>query len=187
LPENVDWSLHTSSRLWKTVSIGSFSCRREQGEGCTSKELTGSSISPTTSHRHVPALIFRIMSTKARAFQEACRIRRLEAHGLSHTRTLASGTPARLQRLSVDQLKSSSKARSIQQRLPRAPCRHASSAPGHRGRAITVTSDDGRYHWNQLSTGEKAARGTQQTFNFVLVSLGLIGTVGAIDSVGAFD
>ncbi|EHY60956.1 Mitochondrial import inner membrane translocase subunit tim21 [Exophiala dermatitidis] len=44
-------------------------------------------------------------------------------------------------------------------------------------RAISVTSDDGRYNWSELSTGEKAARGTQQMFNFLLVSLGLVGTI----------
>lgn len=44
-------------------------------------------------------------------------------------------------------------------------------------RAITVTSDDGRYHWSELSTGEKAARSTQQSFNFLFVSAGAVGTV----------
>lgn len=44
-------------------------------------------------------------------------------------------------------------------------------------RAITVTSDDGRYHWSELSTGEKAARGTQQSFNFVFVTAGAVGTI----------
>ena len=44
-------------------------------------------------------------------------------------------------------------------------------------RAVTVTSDDGRYDWGELSTGEKAARTTQQTFNLLLVAAGLGGTV----------
>lgn len=44
-------------------------------------------------------------------------------------------------------------------------------------RAITVTSDDGRYHWSELSTGEKAARTTQQSFNFVFVTAGAVGVV----------
>jgi hypothetical protein len=57
------------------------------------------------------------------------------------------------------------------------PRRSASTSSGPSRRAITVTSDDGRYDWKDLSTGEKAARGTQQTFNFALVSLGLVGTV----------
>lgn len=44
-------------------------------------------------------------------------------------------------------------------------------------RSITVTSDDGRYHWSELSTGEKAARSTQQSFNFLFVTAGAVGTV----------
>jgi mitochondrial import inner membrane translocase subunit TIM21 len=61
--------------------------------------------------------------------------------------------------------------------------RHASTSSGPSRRAVTVTTDDGRYSWNELSRGEKAARGTQQTFNFLLVSLGLAGTVKALLSV----
>lgn len=53
---------------------------------------------------------------------------------------------------------------------------HKSSSRPTR-RAITVTSDDGRYHWSELSTGEKAARSTQQSFNFLFASAGAIGTV----------
>ena len=44
-------------------------------------------------------------------------------------------------------------------------------------RAITVTTDDGRIDWGDLSTGEKAARTTQQSFNFLLVAAGAAGTV----------
>lgn len=44
-------------------------------------------------------------------------------------------------------------------------------------RAITLTTDDGRHAWNELSTGEKVVRSTQQSFNFALVSAGAIGTV----------
>ena len=51
---------------------------------------------------------------------------------------------------------------------------------------ITVVNDDGRVQWKDLSRGEKAARTTQQTFNFGLVILGFIMTVrhkpGMIDS-----
>lgn len=47
-------------------------------------------------------------------------------------------------------------------------------------RAITLTSDDGRYSWNQLSTGEKVIRSTQQSFNMVLVSAGAIGSVSRV-------
>lgn len=44
-------------------------------------------------------------------------------------------------------------------------------------RAITVTTDDGRYDWSDLSTREKAARTTQQSFNFVFVTAGAVATV----------
>ena len=42
---------------------------------------------------------------------------------------------------------------------------------------ITVVSDDGRVQWKDLSRGEKAARTTQQTFNFGLILLGFVMTV----------
>lgn len=53
--------------------------------------------------------------------------------------------------------------------------RNASTKPTRR--AITVTTDDGRYHWSELSTGEKAARSTQQSFNFLFATAGAVGTV----------
>ena len=42
---------------------------------------------------------------------------------------------------------------------------------------ITVVNDDGRVRWKDLSSGEKAARTAQQTFNFGLVLLGFVMTV----------
>ena len=51
-----------------------------------------------------------------------------------------------------------------------------SSSTSHR-RQITVTGDDGRVPWWELSTKEKAVRGTQQTFNFAIVLAGAAGTV----------
>lgn len=42
---------------------------------------------------------------------------------------------------------------------------------------VTVVNDDGRVQWKDLSRGEKAARTTQQTFNFGIVLAGLLGTV----------
>src|SRR5437763_1629168 len=42
---------------------------------------------------------------------------------------------------------------------------------------ITITSDDGRVRWGELSAREKAARTTQQTFNFLTVLAGLVATV----------
>ena len=45
---------------------------------------------------------------------------------------------------------------------------------------VTVRNDDGRVQWKDLSVGEKAARTTQQTFNFGVVFLGLGMTVGCL-------
>lgn len=44
-------------------------------------------------------------------------------------------------------------------------------------KAVTVTNDDGRVPWNDLTRGEKAARTTQQTFNWGIVLAGATGTV----------
>ncbi|CRG91414.1 Mitochondrial import inner membrane translocase subunit tim21 [Talaromyces islandicus] len=45
---------------------------------------------------------------------------------------------------------------------------------------ISVISDDGRYRWGELSGGEKVARATQQSFNFLIVALGVVMTGGVI-------
>lgn len=50
--------------------------------------------------------------------------------------------------------------------------------PIARRRAVTVVNDTGRVPWQQLSFGEKAARTTQQSFNFGLVLLGVVATGG---------
>ena len=42
---------------------------------------------------------------------------------------------------------------------------------------VTVRNDDGRIQWGDLTVGEKAARTTQQTFNFGVILLGLGMTV----------
>lgn len=42
---------------------------------------------------------------------------------------------------------------------------------------ISVMSDDGRYKWAELSGKEKVARATQQSFNFVIVIVGVVMTV----------
>lgn len=42
---------------------------------------------------------------------------------------------------------------------------------------VTIGNDDGRVPWGQLSPGEKAARTTQQTFNFGVILAGAIGLV----------
>lgn len=45
-------------------------------------------------------------------------------------------------------------------------------------RQITIASDDGRIRWGDLSTREKAARTTQQTFNFGVIVVGVVMTAG---------
>ena len=50
-------------------------------------------------------------------------------------------------------------------------------------RQVTVVNDDGRVQWQDLSTREKAARTTQQTFNMGLVLTGIVGTVWDPDIV----
>lgn len=51
-------------------------------------------------------------------------------------------------------------------------------ASAARRKAVTVVNDTGRVPWQQLSIGEKAARTTQQTFNFGLILLGVVATGG---------
>ncbi len=42
---------------------------------------------------------------------------------------------------------------------------------------VTIRNDDGRVRWEDLTVGEKAARTTQQTFNFGIILVGLSMTV----------
>ncbi|KAI9662976.1 MAG: mitochondrial import inner membrane translocase subunit tim21 [Bathelium mastoideum] len=55
-----------------------------------------------------------------------------------------------------------------------------------RRKTVTPFNDDGRISWGDLSTGEKIARTTQQTFNFVLIVVGVVAT-GAVASYLYFD
>ncbi|KIX05111.1 uncharacterized protein Z518_05983 [Rhinocladiella mackenziei CBS 650.93] len=129
------------------------------------------------------------MSSKARTFQLGCRSHiqagtRLDKFPISPTSITASPI---LSFIAARSFSSNTKVRLINDsrifnrpascRRARKAARYASTSSGPNRRAITVTSDDGRYNWSELSMGEKAARGTQQTFNFLLVSLGLVGTV----------
>ena len=50
---------------------------------------------------------------------------------------------------------------------------------------VTIRNDDGRVEWNRLTTGEKAARTTQQTLNFGVVLAGLAGTVSSCRGNGS--
>ena len=45
---------------------------------------------------------------------------------------------------------------------------------------MTAFNDDGRVAWGDLSAGEKAARTTQQTFNFGMIILGTVLTASVI-------
>lgn len=54
------------------------------------------------------------------------------------------------------------------------------SSPAARRRAVTPLNDDGFVPWKELSGTEKAARATQQSYNFGMVLIGLILTVGPI-------
>lgn len=53
-----------------------------------------------------------------------------------------------------------------------------SSGPKRRSRAVTPFNDDGFVPWNELSTGEKAARATQQSFNLGMIIVGVVLTGG---------
>lgn len=59
---------------------------------------------------------------------------------------------------------------------------NASSRP--RRKAVTAFNDDGRVPWGELSGKEKAARATQQTFNFSFIIIGAILTVSSGGTYG---
>ncbi|KAF5000617.1 hypothetical protein FGRMN_1649 [Fusarium graminum] len=49
---------------------------------------------------------------------------------------------------------------------------------GPKRRAVTPFNDNGQVPWTKLSVGEKAARATQQSFNFGMILVGLVLTSG---------
>lgn len=49
--------------------------------------------------------------------------------------------------------------------------------PTRKRKAVTMLNDDGRVAWGDLSAKEKAARTTQQTFNFGMILIGALLTV----------
>ena len=51
------------------------------------------------------------------------------------------------------------------------------ASPRPRRKAVTAFNDDGRVAWGDLTAREKAARTTQQTFNFGLIIAGAALTV----------
>ncbi|KAL3428448.1 mitochondrial import inner membrane translocase subunit Tim [Phlyctema vagabunda] len=54
----------------------------------------------------------------------------------------------------------------------------SNATPKPRRKAVTAFNDDGRVAWGDLSAGEKAARTTQQSFNFGLIIVGTVLTGG---------
>lgn len=48
---------------------------------------------------------------------------------------------------------------------------------GPKRRRVTAFNDDGYVPWNELSTGEKAARASQQTYNLGMILVGVVLTV----------
>lgn len=53
----------------------------------------------------------------------------------------------------------------------------SANPPSSSRKQVTIINDDGRIQWKDLSVREKAARTTQQTFNFGVVLTGLLMTV----------
>lgn len=51
------------------------------------------------------------------------------------------------------------------------------SQSGPPRRQVTVANDDGRVNWSELSAREKAARTTQQSFNLLIIAVGVVMTV----------
>ncbi|KAH7375131.1 import inner membrane translocase subunit tim-21 [Plectosphaerella cucumerina] len=49
---------------------------------------------------------------------------------------------------------------------------------GPKRKKVTAFNDDGHVPWSELSTGEKASRATQQSFNFGMIITGIVLTSG---------
>lgn len=107
------------------------------------------------------------MFLKAQAFQQACRSRHL----------LSTATPS----FPSFAAKLLQRSYATQSSLGGTGSTKASQHPQRK--AITVTSDDGRLHWSELSPREKAARSTQQSVNFLIVAAGAAGTVAPLDNL----
>lgn len=63
------------------------------------------------------------------------------------------------------------------------PSENAAQTPASKRRAVTPFNDTGFVPWKELSGAEKAARATQQSFNFGLVIVGLVLTVRTPDEI----
>lgn len=56
----------------------------------------------------------------------------------------------------------------------------AAATPKPKRRSVTPFNDTGFVPWSELSAAEKAARATQQSYNFGMIIVGLVATVRAI-------
>ena len=56
-------------------------------------------------------------------------------------------------------------------------------APVASRKQVTVTNDDGRVNWRELTVREKAARTTQKTFHLGIILTGLVMTVWRIQNI----
>ncbi|KAJ4370948.1 mitochondrial import inner membrane translocase subunit tim21 [Didymella sp. IMI 355093] len=68
-----------------------------------------------------------------------------------------------------------STARNAQAKEPTFP---GTPFPEPTRKSITLSGDTGRVRWNELSPGEKVVRTTQQSFNLIIVAVGVIATGG---------
>lgn len=93
-------------------------------------------------------------------------------------------TPPQLRPLATKAVYSRSAIHLLRPSVAHTTCRYATHSSlggkpsGPTRKQITVTTDDGRIRWGELSTREKAARATQQSVNFVVVLVGVIMTGG---------
>jgi hypothetical protein len=61
----------------------------------------------------------------------------------------------------------------------------SNAQPTRKRKAVTMLNDDGRVAWGDLSAKEKAARTTQQTFNFGMILIGIVLTVCSLSSISS--
>ncbi|KAF2824318.1 TIM21-domain-containing protein [Ophiobolus disseminans] len=86
----------------------------------------------------------------------------------------------------LPRIQPSSSRRTPRSRTSFSTCRNAQAThsstpnppPAPQRKSITLTGDTGQVRWSDLSPGEKAVRTTQQSFNLVVVAVGILATGG---------